>query len=589
MLKSDNLLLTCSFMNKMHTPLTSYFYCVLWTSLIFIIFGWDALMNHGVLGYDGAEIWAFVWGHHWMDEALRNYSWPYETNLLDFPNGGVLWLKDPIMLILMHPIRSLFGIQKAVLLSQYLLFLLASLSTFIVAQLHHISVRLSIFCGLAYAFCPHAIGEAYNGNLEAISHGWLPLWFASWIALLENPSLKRSILAALTLFVLLVSNQYWGIAMAFSGIATLPMLYKHNWKKRGLILSSVIGGGFLFIPIARSIWGSLHAPFRLNDVTGGSVPQQPPYLSDITELWAPLSQSAEQTPFQDILYVGLLLIVISFFALFSTIQNKSRNYFHILYPLLGVWYLILMLGPVLYYKGHIVQLAQGERIHLPWWYLFQKVEVLSWMTLPHRMAIPASLFLTLSASIWLNQQKHFSWLFCAILLEIWLVPPYQIPIVSTTLLPAEHAGFLSTLPKGAVLNLPINLYSNTQRKYLWYQTQHKYPIAAHFRYSMLPRISEKSGFLSYSFDIKKAPLPSAENLDPLEKEALYEAGYRYIVVHKEFIQEQLHMSHEEYARWMNIHMGEGIILDDAYVYPLDKSIFGEHILSYRSTFSLGLP
>ena len=573
----------------MHTSLSSYFYCFLWTSLAFLLFGWDAITQHGVLGYDGAEIWAFVWGHYWMDEALRSGSWPYETKLLDFPTGGVLWLKDPIMLVLMHPIRSLLGIQKAVLISQYVLFLLASLGSFLLARQHHISVRVSIFCGLAYAFCPHAIGEAYNGNTEALSHGWLPLWFASWIALLQTPSFKRSIWSALTLFALLVSNQYWGIAMAFAGIATLPLLYAHTWKERTIILSSVVLGGLLFVPIAQSIWNSLHAPFRLNDITAGAVPQQPPYLSDIQEIWAPLSQSNTLTPFQDIIYVGFVLMALTIASLLYFLQKPQKEYLPIIYPLLGCWFFILMLGPVLYYQGEAILTGQNETIHLPWWYLCQQTTGLSWMTLPHRMAIPASLFLILSAALWIEQKQIRSWWCVPILLELWLFPGYQIPIESTNLSTAEHATILQSLPQGAVLNLPINLYSNTQRKYLWYQTQHKNPIADHFRYSMMPNIAKKSGFLTYSFDITKAPLPSEQNRDPLEKNALYEAGFRYIVIHKEFVQEQLRMSPEEYARWMNIHVGEGIILHDSYVYPLDESVLGEHIPSYKSTFTLGLP
>ena len=556
-------------------------HCLIWTSVVFVIFGWEAITLHGVIGFDGAEIWAFVWGHHWMHESLSDGSWPYHTQLLDHPNGGVLWLKDPIMLVLMHPIRLVLGIQKAVLFSQYLLFLIASCSTFALARHHAFGIRLSIFCGLAYAFCPHALGEAYNGNIEALSHGWLPLWFYCWLKLIQAPSLPRTLYCAISLFALLVSNQYWGIAMSFAGMATLPLLGKHSWKNRALIVSSVLLGGAMFAPVAYSIWISLHAPIRLNDVTAGSIPLQAPYLSDINEIFFPMS-SENPTPFQDLIYVGFLIMLLSITSLWS--KTKSWHYFF-----LGWGYVILMLGPFLYWNENLILSGQGTKIRLPWFYLFQNIQGLDWMTLPHRMAIPASLFLTLSAGFWVTQSKRREWVLPFILLELWLYPSYQVPLKTTELPNSEHATLLKELPAGGVLNLPINLYSNTQRKFLWYQTIHHHPIADHFRYSMYPHIAEESLFVSYSRAITQAPLPTTKNPDPLEVKKLKKNGFMYVVLHKEFIQEQLQLSPQAYAQWMNLYLGEGIILDDAYLYPLDTSTLGTIITSYPSTFTLGLP
>ena len=556
-------------------------HCLIWTSVLFLCFGWNAVVTHGVIGFDGAEIWAFVWGHHWMHESLSSGSWPYKTTLLDYPTGGVLWLKDPIMLVLMHPIRSLFGIQKAVLLSQYILFAMASCSTFAIAQHHKFGLRLSIFCGLAYAFCPHALGEAYNGNIEALSHGWLPLWFYCWLKLIEKPSLSRVLYSALTLFGLLVSNQYWGIAMSFAGFATLPLLRKHVWKDKLTVLFSVVLGGGFFAPVAYAIWNSLSATIRINDVTAGSIPLQAPYLSDINELFFPMS-SQSPTPFQDLIYVGLCIMLLSL----ASIRSKTKSWSYIL---LGWWYVILMLGPFLYWNGSLVMSAQETKIRLPWFYLFQNIKGLDWMTLPHRMAIPAALFLTLSTGFWIAQSRRREWFLPLIILELWLYPSYHIPLKSTSLPNVEHASVLKNLPFGGVLNLPINLYSNTQRKFLWYQTIHHHPIADHFRYSMFPRVAEKSLFVSYSRAITQAPLPTTQDPDPLQIEQLRKEGFSYVVIHKEFIEEQLQMTPQTYAQWMNVYLGEGIILDDAYLYPLDTSVLGTIISSYPSTFSLGLP
>ena len=266
------------------------------------------------------------------------------------------------------------------------------------------------------------------------------------------------------------------------------------------------------------------------------------------------------------------------------IKNTPKEYF-----LLGWWYVLLMLGPFLYWKENLVLSAEGSKIRLPWFYLFQNMNGLDWMTLPHRMAIPASLFLILAAGFWIAQSKRREWILPLILLEIWIYPGYAIPLQSTSLKPTEHAVLLSKLPEGAVLNLPVNLYSNTQRKFLWYQTIHHHPIADHFRYSMYPYIADTSKFVSYSRSITEAPLPTSENPDPLQVKELKESGFSYVVLHKEFIQEQLQMSPKTYAQWINLYLGEGIILEDSILYPLDTSTLGTIIHSYPSSFSVGLP
>ena len=106
---------------------------------------------------------------------------------------------------------------------------------------------------------------------------------------------------------------------------------------------------------------------------------------------------------------------------------------------------------------------------------------------------------------------------------------------------------------------------------------------------MYPHIAKNSLFVSYSRAITQAPLPTVENPDPLQIKTLQQEGFSYVVLHKEFIKEQLQMSPEAYAQWMNLYLGEGIILDDAYLYPLDTNTLGTIISSYPSTFSLGLP
>ena len=569
--------LICMNLESKHTL---FFFLI--SSAVCLFFGYDALTTQGVIGYSGAEIWAFVWGHHWMHDSLSQGVWPYQTTLLDYPSGGVLWLKDPLLLVLMHPIRALFGIRVALLFSQYLLFILASMATFHLGRRIGITPFVSMIMGLVYAFCPHALGEAYNGNMEAIAHGFLPLWLCTWVMVLQTPSLKHSMYCGIALFFLLLSNQYWAGAMSICGFVMFIGQLKKTWKEILWPLLSVALGVVLFAPVAYLIWESLHVPLRLNDITAGSVPLQPPYITDIKEVAFP-SINTQQTPFQDIVYVGFLLF---FLALLAPFKKSSWRY---LGTGLGIFFFILMLGPVVFFDGEIIKSADGSPYRLPWFYLIQSNPILEWMTLPHRMAIPATLFLVIAVGSWLNTQR-FAFLWGGLLLcEIWLYPGYTIPLQSTSLPQSHHANTLRGLPKGGVLNLPVNLFSNEQRIFLWYQSQHHMPIADHFRYSEYPRIAQKSAFVEYSRALSSAPLPSREQPDPLQIQELKDAGFRYIVVHKAFVREQLNMSFDGYIQWLNLHLGEGVLLQDAAIYPLEPSVLDPLLSVGKSTLFLGSP
>ena len=482
-------------------------------------------------------------------------------------------------------VSSLIRDSYCSIIVSILTFLLASLSMFSLGRHQKINPTASLFCALAYSFCPHALGEAYNGNIEALSHGWLPLWFLFWLRTIDSPSRRNILFASLSLLGLLISNQYWAIAMFFAGLGTLPLMYPKSWLHRAKSLLAILLPLLCFIPIAQSIWTSLHARKRLNDVTSDSVPMQPPYISDLKEVFVPLNQEIAMTPFQDIVYVGIGIMFFAFFSVF----RKPKHYTPWLFFVLGWFYFILMLGPVLYLDGNIQYNTSGKPFYLPWYYIFQNIDGLKWMTLPHRMAIPATLFLTLSVGVCIQNLKWEKFLYVILLCEIWLYPPFQIPLTYTELPKSEHSRILKGLPMGGVLNLPVNLYSNKQRKYLWFQSIHKKPIADHFRYSMFSQVSKQSLFIEASRAIEVAPLPSETKPDPLQIEALKEAGYRYIVVHKEFVLEQQKITSTEYAQWLNLHIGEGVILKESYLYPLDKSHLPTLLETNVSTYSLGLP
>lgn len=556
------------------------FFATLLSTLLSLALCSNAILSSeaAVIGSENAEIWAFVWGHFWFKESLLNeFSWPMFTTLSNFPDGGTLWLKDPISLILMLPIQMMFDIPTAVLCSQILLFVLSGVFAFLLCSELGFYRWPSIIGGLIYAFCPHSLGEAFNGNIEAINTCWLAAWLFSWLRSMRDPDRINILLSSVFLCVLLVSNQYWALAMAMAAIPILGIelwTNSHRWKQllKGALLST-LGGLLLFAPIAWWIWESLHAPNRLNDVTSHQLQLKIPYLSDLKHVFLPMSELTQATeappPFQDLVYPGFLLF---FCALISPFYGRKTRWKWI-GTILGLFFFVLSLGPALCYDGALVSINGTDMFALPWYYLTTS-PALAWMTLPHRMLIPATLFLMIATVAVLNHRKYLgSILGIAIIAEFFLYPPYQVPL-ETAVLPYDiHAEILRDHPaKGAVLNLPINLHSNKMRIYYWYQSIHNRPIAMSLRYSEFPSASKQSNLLKAAhelFEVDRIKASSSNPSDPMEQQKLRDIGYRFIVLHEDFLPEFGVTEIEEYKTRLSFYLGEGIELPDRRViYPL---------------------
>ena len=347
------------------------------------------------------------------------------TQLSNFPDGGALWLKDPLMLALMLPVQLAFGIAIAVTISQVLLFVLSSLGTFLLCRSLGTTRLAAVCAGLIYAFCPHTLGEAFNGNIEALNTCWLPFWLWSWLRAMRRPRVSTIVRSSLLLFCLLVSNQYWAIALAMVSIPLgLQQLYLPTNRWRSTLFGgvmSIVGGLCLFVPAGWWIWKSLHHEKRLNDITSSSVDLVIPYVSDLVHFYAPMAAlkhlDVPPPPFQDLIYPGLLF----FLCTLCTPLFRPKSPWAYWGLGLGIFFVLLSLGPALSYEGQLLLRDDQTMYALPWWYLISEQSALKWMTLPHRMIVPATLFLTLALAFVLSQIQRRSVvvaLTTAMLLEI---------------------------------------------------------------------------------------------------------------------------------------------------------------------------
>ncbi len=567
----------------------------------------DALRGAGrIVGAVTTETWAFVW-HHWcfQHELLGAGRFPYRLDILDHPAGGTLWVKDPFWAITLLPIQAAGGVPAAVLTEQVLLFLLAGAGLFLLARELGASRWPAALASLAFSFHPHMLGEAYNGNLEALAAGWMPL--AAWglLRALRRASWPCALLAGLLVFLLALNNPYFGFALALA----LPLLVavglwawrgeRPVWARIGAIVGGGLAGSLAFLPIARLVSSSLASEDNLA-LVDPQIPLRPPNTSDLLHLFRPLADlplAEVQPPFQDLIYPGFALLLLAVAAP-ALLWWSGRDREGSRAPLwmagsaavLGLLFLVLSLGPVLCWQGQPVG-APDDMIFLPWAYLAGGGTLISRMTLPHRFAVPEGMFLALGLAFALQaiggllarvRPQARPWpgrlamagVTAAVLAEILLYPPYELPLATMELLPSPHAQVLAEAEiPGAVLNLPIYRGGNDKRVYFWHQVVHDRPIDMAIRVGVPPTIARELPLVAA---IEATQHEDASYLWPeppggqsWSSEGLQGMGYAFAVLHAPFLTE------EQLGSWLvglESFLGPGLAFDDgAVIYPLDPA------------------
>ena len=579
---------------------------VVYTALIHLALGialcQDAIFTLGrrVIGFSGAEVWVFLWGHHWTAHSvLKEGRFPYQTDLLDFPLGGVLWVKDPLSHLFVLPVQTLVGVPGAFTTWELLVFVLNGVGFFLLARLLGVSRWVACLSALPFAFCPHVLGEVYNANTEAFAGFWCALWLWAMLRAARCPRPGTIIAAALLLLGMFITNQYFALAMA---VASGPVLlmgiwsWRHQvrWHRQILSVTAVVVLGIvLYLPFAWAIMTSLASPLRLNEITF-DVPYHLPYVSDLKHMLMPMARLSGSPlhPFQDLVYPGL--VVAALMLLCPLLGPK--NLWRWLWPVLGLFFLVMSLGPALMIDGHLVLWDDGTPVHMPWYYLVKNKPLIGKMSLSHRIMVPAGLFLSLGLAwsveglrrrlmarfhpgAWvvgqLQRRAIYSiplLLVAAAMVEIIYYPPYDIPLTSVSTKNPAHTKLLSKLSMpGAVMNLPFLLESNDLRQYMWWQALHERPIGTSLKHAKPPSVAYHIPWLE-RFAWAQRENKNMPKADPTVRQQLRRNGYRFVVVHDHYMQDRfVERSSDEFVHILRKTLGPGLVLaDQSVVYALDE-------------------
>lgn len=457
--------------------------------LVAITVTWSAFVGVGevVPGDVRTDVWNSMWSLDVVSTALLDGRLPFETEAINFPDGGVFVVNDPLGALLATPVVWMRGLSTG--FSWLVWFQLAFGGTIMHCfATEYLSWRRGSgdnglapwLSGMSFSIAPLMISHVQNGATEALSGGWtvLAIWMC-WRASVRG-TIGSAIIAAICLFLASVAHWYGGV-VAFLFAGTLLVLGNGEGRLHHLqarVVSLVLGLAFI-LPLAWAVQHiamdssslvAIKSPEVLESVRRTLGPADPVGYLMPGEYRSPdfyeISRNDER--FVHSHYLGWTLIGLSVWGLSR--RRRATGFLVVSALLCGV----LSLGPVLVNGGSPIVFAGSLVIPMPY-FLVEGLPGFDALSLLYRLALGPVIALSLLAGLAIDQRGKRMLLTALALVWIelrWLSPVESLP-TTVNVVPYTSLVALADAPPGAVMNYPLQ----PGRAYLYEQTIHRKPVA----------------------------------------------------------------------------------------------------------------
>lgn len=520
---------------------------------------WPAVADLGqrVPGGPRTDLWNSLWSVWYFTGSLADGVWPGHTDLLDHPDGGTLWVSDPLGALMAAPFVPLLGLAGAYTVLVLLQLGLAG------AFAHCLAAELwtwrregeagaelaGLVAGVGYATAPVLLSGVHNGTSEAFAGGWAA--WAAWAAFrtARHGGWPRALEAGLALGLAALASWYSAVvAFLFAG-AVLLLGIERPWRRHLLARAAALGLGLaLVLPLAAAVQDAATAEDNLvgiknerelRSVRRSTGPADPVgYLApgdyrspDFREL------SRYGEGFFHCHYLGYTLLLGALLAL-----RRPRGLGWLVAA--GLAGLALSLGPVLARFGQAVIVMGDRAIPLPY-LLLEGLPGFGSLSLLYRLAAAPALAAAVLAGLgWgglvgEGRRRVLAPIVAALILaEGLLLSPLGARPDTTDVSVAPGVLALAEAPDGAVMNYPLV----GGRGYLYEQTVHGKPVAGTLNFpnnlaskkvwkSMLDAVDDDAA------DFRRAVGKAARkqgirylvvHLDPLARPDMHDAAVRAV-------------------------------------------------------------
>ncbi len=484
---------------------------------------------------DNGDGFQNVWNIWWVNHALFDlHTNPYFTNMLHVPEGISLIPQtlNPINALMAIVLLHVFGLSlvQVVNFAVVFAFVFSGVTMFWFVKKLFGKYWVAIIAGALYTFSSYHFAHA-QGHLQLVTFEFVPLFFLAFWTLLEKMKYRYAVLAALSLFLVLLSDYYylfWSVIVA--GLWFAWCLF----TKRIRISVHLVKVMAVFATLAVALVGPLvyqlvhlskidpfqdahnSTLFSLNPVSV-VIPGGSSFFHSLTDAYTVhLQYLAESSVF-----FGFGLLALLLFAFIKLIIKKGRstpgwvNFWWVILFVFG----ILALGPHLQVGRHVF-----NSVPLPYYFLEKLVPTLQISGMPMRwifVALFAAIIIGSSvlARINIRSKKGMIVVILFIVVSLFDLWPRQLPLTSPTYRP--YVSTLKQLPYGAV----VDNGALTGSEQLYNQTLTGKPIAFGYvtrttksvdakDYLLFAAISEnKYDTLCTDFKIRYFTIPTTRPLD----------------------------------------------------------------------------
>ncbi|MEC7241178.1 MAG: hypothetical protein VXW32_08050 [Myxococcota bacterium] len=495
-----------------------------------------SLTQGEALGHPISDMPDHLWGSWFFGSELLAGRWPDHTSISHLPEGGTIWIVDPVGGVLALLLRPL-GFPAAwngALLTQ----LIAASWAGYALGFSELQARTAAFtCGLICGLCPFALGLIHSGLSEYLGMVWPTLFLLFLLRSYRGES--SPYVAGLLLFGATLQAVYYGLfGVLFAGCLVLGPDVRQRTTQ---FIKMLITWTTLTVPLLLVIRRTITAEDALvnADTAPGWTSQTLPTI-DVWSWVRPGDWVHPPTPElgnPGILHVNYIGLVVLLLLVLGFWRSQRLRPYRIGSLLFGVF----CLGPRLSWGGKplALLLPMAMLFLLP----FSPFEAIHH---PYRIAAFAMPLVALWAAAGLQAlpRKLQRLAPPLILLDFLLLSPVPYPLAASPLPDTEIYGAIG---EGAVLDFPPDL-TTANRRYTMGQVQHTVPIAYGVNRFLSPTL-KSDPLVNELLGCIDRPQRLARNRDIPPKErvrvqakgphrggfTLHELGFHHIVVHEAFL------------------------------------------------------
>jgi hypothetical protein len=311
---------------------------------------------------DNFEYLYKVW---WFKHALFDlYVSPFFNADMFYPSGYPVTLSETTLAntIPALPLTLLFGEVVAYNVTLLGSFVLSGFGMYLLVRRLTGSRLAGLVSGVVFAFCPYRMAHLGAGHLPLMGTQWLPLLFLYLDRMLVRQRPLDGLMAAV--FYALGALTAWYYAYIFALAGALYMLLRgrpwrqYLWRRRfaGSALTFaffclLLVGPFV-LPVTQ-LWKEGGRPQSLKYLDSFSAsPLDFVYPNVLQPLWGTRLLQYYQQPIENILYLGLIPLLLAGLALWRRRDQISRAF-----AWLGAVFAVLALGTTLHWQNAPIYLA----------------------------------------------------------------------------------------------------------------------------------------------------------------------------------------------------------------------------------------